>query len=92
MTLVLNKFTYSNQKGILKNPEHAQVYQCLVSGDALVPGDCVKLKHVAGAKSYVVEKIAATTDAVFGMVPYEAARKNSYVANDMVTIVSDYTY
>ena len=89
----LNQFAISEQKGNIKNPEKGFRYECVVYAsetNTLVPGDCVKQVDTIGSIP-VVQKIAATTDEVFGMVPYDSAKKNAYVAGDMITIASDYT-
>lgn len=84
--LVLNQFGITDRKGQVKNPNHGIRMEALVKGDDLVPGDCVKLKNVAGAKLPVIEKITAVADKVFGMVKYESAKGNVYKENQIVTI------
>lgn len=79
----------SGQKGMVKNGERGQSYQCQAA-EALTVGDFVKIKDVANASTPVVEKIDATTEEPFGVIAYNAC-KNDFEAGDMVTVVSDYT-
>jgi hypothetical protein len=90
MVQELNSFTYAEQKGAVKNGEKGHGFSCRLHGTANA-GDFVKIKNVTGSKVIVVEVIAADTDNIFGMIPYESAKKNAYVANDMVTVMSDFT-
>lgn len=89
MTEILNSFTYNDQKGKVVNGDKGLGLSCKLYGTANA-GDFVKIKNVSGSKVIVVEVIAANTDNIFGMIPYESAKKNAYVANDMVTVISDY--
>jgi hypothetical protein len=52
----------------------------------LVPGTVVKLADTAGAMKDVL--IAAAADDAFGVVQYEAVKKNGYVAGEHLTIAS----
>lgn len=89
--LVLNQFGVTDRKGQVKNPDKGFRYDVQLAGDAVVPGDCVKLKNVAGAKVIVVEKITDASDVVFGMVQYESAKANTYKEGDMLTVAADYS-
>lgn len=83
----------SGQKGMIKNGERGESYQCQVFTDGvakLVVGDFVKLKDVANASTPVVEKITAATEEPFGVIGYNA-NKNEFENGDMVTVYSDYT-
>lgn len=90
MAEILNQFTYTDVKGKVINGEKGFSVGAKLYGTA-VAGQAVKLKNVSGSKVYVVEAVAADTDAVFGFIPYESAKKNSYVDGDMVTVMCDYT-
>lgn len=87
----LNQFRVTDTKGRVLNPDKGFRYDVQLSGGQVVPGDCVKLKNVAGSKTIVVEKIAADTDVVFGMVVYESAKANAYNDGEMLTVASDYS-
>lgn len=89
--LVLNQFGITDRKGQVKNPDKGFRYDVQLAGDDVVPGDCVKIKNVAGSKVIVVEKITDASDAVFGMVQYESAKANVYKAGDMLTVAGDYS-
>lgn len=92
-TYDLNQFAYVEQKGSLKNPDKGIRMDCKVydsEAGTLVPGTCVKLVDVTG-DVITVQAIAADTDTVFGTVAYDAAKKNTYVAGEMVTIARDYS-
>ena len=92
MELVLNQFGVTDTKGRVLNPDKGLRYDVQNAGaDALVVGDCVKIKSVAGAKTICVEKIAETTDTVFGMVQYESAGAATYATGKMLTIAADYS-
>ena len=90
MAEILNSFTYNDQKGKVVNGDKGHSFGCKLYGTANA-GDFVKRKAVAGSKVIVVEAIAADTDEVFGIIPYESAKKNAYVSGDMVTVQGDYT-
>lgn len=93
MTMVLNQFQYTEVKGDVKNKDKGFRYDAIVYASesaTLVPGDCVKLVNVEGSV-LTVQKISADSDDIFGMVEYESAKKNSYVAGDLLTIASDYS-
>jgi len=90
MAEILNQFTYTDVKGKVVNGDKGNSFGCKLYGTANA-GDFVKRKAVAGSKVIVVEAIAADTDEVFGIIPYESAKKNAYVSGDMVTVQSDYT-
>lgn len=90
MAETLNSFTYDEKKGSVKNGEKGHGFSCKLYGTASA-GDFVKIKNVTGSKVIVVEVVAANTDDVFGVIPYESAKKNAYVANDMITVMTDYT-
>lgn len=88
-----NVLRSSGQKGMIKNGERGQSYQCQAyteGGVKLVVGDFVKLKDVANASTPVVEKISATTEEPFGVIAYNAV-KNEFENGEMVTVCSDYT-
>lgn len=83
----------SGRKGMIKNGERGQSYQCQVYTDGstkLTVGDFVKLKDVAGAFTPIVEKIAATTEEPFGVITYSNV-KDEFENGEMVTVYSDYT-
>lgn len=83
----------SGQKGMIKNGERGQSYQCQAYTEdnaKLVVGDFVKLKDVVNVSTPVVEKISATTDEPFGVIAYNAV-KNEFENGDMLTVCSDYT-
>ena len=90
MAEILNQFTYTDVKGKVVNGDKGVSFSCKLYGTANA-GDFVKRKAVAGSKVIVVEPIAADTDEVFGIIPYESAKKNAYVSGDMVTVQHDYT-
>jgi len=90
MAETLNIFTYDEKKGSVKNGEKGLGFSCKLYGTANA-GDFVKIKDVTASKVIVVEVIAANTDDVFGVIPYESSKKNAYVANDMVTVMADFT-
>jgi hypothetical protein len=90
MAEILNQFTYTDVKGKVVNGDKGLAFGCKLYG-AINAGDFVKRKAVAGSKVIVVEAIAADTDEVFGVIPYESAKKNVYVSGDMVTVQHDYT-
>ena len=90
MVQELNSFTYAEIKGAVKNGEKGHGFSCKLYGTANA-GDFVKIKNVSGSKVIVVEVIAADTDNIFGIIPYESAKKNAYVSGDMVTVMQDYT-
>jgi hypothetical protein len=86
----LNQFTYTDVKGKVVNGAKGLGLSCKIYG-AINAGDFVKIKDVAGSKTIVVEAIASDTDLIFGMIPYESAKKNVYVSDDMVTVMTDYS-
>ena len=90
MTQGLNVFSYSDEKGKVVNGDKGHGFSAKLYGTANA-GDFVKLKNVSGSTVLVVELIAADTDNVFGVIPYESAKKNAYVDGDMVTVMTDYT-
>ena len=90
MAEILNQFTYTDVKGKVVNGAKGFSVGAKLYGTANA-GDFVKRKAVAGSKVIVVEPIAADTDEVFGIIPYESSKKNAYVDGDMVTVQSDYT-
>lgn len=90
MAEILNQFTYTDVKGKVVNGDKGIGFGCKLYGTANA-GDFVKRKAVAGSKVIVVEAIAADTDVIFGVIPYESAKKNAYVSGDMVTVQGDYT-
>ena len=90
MAEILNSFIYDEQKGSVKNGEKGHGFSCKLYGTANA-GDFVKIKDVTASKVIVVEVIAANTDDVFGLIPYESAKKNAYVSGDMVTVMADFT-
>lgn len=93
MAIKTNQFGITNViKGKVVNPDKGFRYDVQNAGDAvLVPGDCVKIKHVAGAKTIQVEKISATTDAVFGVVQYESAKANEYAKGEFLTVAGSFS-
>lgn len=92
MELVLNQFEVTDTKGRVLNPDKGFRYDVQNAGtDTLIVGDCVKIKSVANAKTICVEKIAETTEPVFGVVQYESAGANNYVTGKMLTVASDYS-
>lgn len=93
MAIKTNQFGITNTiKGKVVNPDKGFRYDVQNAGDAvLVPGDCVKIKHVAGANTIQVEKISAATDAVFGVVQYESAKANEYAKGEFLTVAGAYS-
>ena len=90
MSEILNQFGYTEGKASVKNGDKGHSFSCKLSGTATA-GTFVKVKSVTASKVIVVEAITADTDLVFGVVPYESARANSYVDGEMITVMSDYT-
>ncbi len=87
----LNQFGISDGKGIVVTPKNTR--DCKVyteDGAVLNPGDFVKIKDVAGPIT-VVEKIAAATDNVFGVVAYDSAKKETYGNGEIANIAYDYS-
>ena len=72
----LNTFRFEDAKGIVVTAKNTR--DCKAA-EALVAGDIVKIKDVASPIT-VVEKITAATDPIFGVVVYDAARKNGCAA------------
>ena len=89
MAEILNAFTYDDQKGKVVNGDKGLAFSCKLATSANA-GDFVKITSVAGSRVIVVTPITADTDDIFGVIPYESAKKNVYVAGDMVTVMSDY--
>ena len=83
----LNTFRFEDAKGIVVTAKNTR--DCKAA-EALVAGDIVKIKDVASPIT-VVEKITAATDPVFGVVAYDAARKNGCAEGDIVNIAYDYS-
>ena len=90
MTQGINVFGYSDEKGRVVNGDKGHGFSCKLYGTANA-GDFVKIKNVSGSTVIVVEVIAADTDNVFGIIPYESAKKNVYVDGDMITVMADFT-
>lgn len=93
MTLSVNQFAPSDVKGDVKNKNAGFRYDGRITHAetaTLIPGDAVILADVAGSGLEFLLATAATDD-IFGFVQYESAKKNSYAADDYVTIASDYT-
>lgn len=90
MAETLNIFTYDEQKGAVKNGEKGHGFSCKLVAAANA-GDFVKQTSVAGSKVITVTPITADTDVIFGMIPYESAKKNVYASGDMVTVMTDYS-
>lgn len=90
MAETLNSFTYDEQKGSVKNGEKGHGFSCKLVAAANA-GDFVKQTSVSGSNVITVTPITADTDVIFGMIPYESAKKNAYVSGDMVTVMSDYS-
>lgn len=93
MTISSNQFQVADSKGDIKNKHNdTDRYDAIVyasESGTLVPGDPVKL--VDTTKKEIVVAKAADTDAIVGFIGYEATKKNSYVANDRVTVYGDYS-
>ena len=90
MAETLNLFTYADQKGIVKNGDKGLGFSCKLAAAANA-GDFVKISSVSGSKVIVVTPITADTDDVFGVIPYESAKANTYAAGEMVTVMSNHT-
>lgn len=90
MAEILNSFTYDEKKGSVKNGEKGHGYSCKLVAAANA-GDFVKQTSVSGSKVITVTPITADTDVIFGVIPYESAKKNAYVSGDFVTVMKDYT-
>lgn len=90
MTQGLNVFNYSDEKGKVVNGDKGHGFSAKLYGTANA-GDFVKIKNVSGSAVIVVEVIAADTDNVFGVIPYESAKRNVYADGDMVTVMTDFT-
>ena len=90
MAEILNAFTYDDQKGKVVNGDKGLAFSCKLATSANA-GDFVKITSVAGSRVIVVTPITADTDDIFGVIPYESAKKNVYVAGDMVTVQSNNT-
>lgn len=85
--MALNQFRITDGKGVVVTPKNSR--DCKAA-EALTAGDVVKIKDVASAIT-VVEKVTAATDAVFGVVAYDAAEKNEHKAGEIVNVVYDYS-
>lgn len=87
MTQTSNQFTQTVEKGMLTGEANYNTLNCQVSTNeagTLIAGQAVVIEDAAG-EQIPVEAAAATTDAIFGFIPY-AVRKNEYVALDQVKI------
>jgi hypothetical protein len=89
MAEILNQFGYSEQKSSVKNGDKGHSFSCKLAS-AAANGTFVKLSSVSGSKVIVVTACTADTDDVFGIIPYESAKANTYVSGEMVTVVGDY--
>lgn len=88
-TVSLNVFRPVEVKGDVKNKNYGfridgKVYTSETG--TLVPGTAVKLVDTSGDNLDFA--VAAADDDIFGIVEYEAAKKNSYVADDFLTVAS----
>jgi len=91
MTQQLNQFAMATQKGVVALIQDANRITVTVASDSvatLVPGDFVKLVTTTG-KAIQVDK-AAATDVAIGVVVANQ-KKQSFVANDSVSIAIDGT-
>lgn len=87
MTQELNQFEQSTEKGVLDKNRNYNLFDAKVasgSGNTLTGGTAVVIQDEAG-KVLTIDKAAAITDDIFGIVLYES-RKNSFVADDFVRI------
>ena len=91
--ITLNVFKPKNQKGDVVFKDFGLRIEAKIASTesgTLVPGTVVKLVDVSGDKPAVA--IAAASDTAFGVVQYEAAKKNSYTyaagADNSITIAS----
>lgn len=85
-----NQFSQSVVKGLADLRLSPSVISCRVDAAqavALIAGQCVKLKDVAGG-SPVIEAIADDEDKVFGVVLYNI-KDSSFSANEAVEVAFD---
>ncbi len=89
MALSLNQAKMTPRNGAyVYMPNVPQPHNCIVSADqatALTAGAIVKLDSSATNTNCPVIKAASVTDAIFGVIPYDAL-KNSYKAKDKVMV------
>lgn len=90
MTALSNQFTITPVKGQLTGAPNWDTLNCIVDANqasALVPGQAVLIKDVAGAQ-IPVEDIAAVGNDIFGFVTY-SVKKDSYGAGEQIKIAKD---
>lgn len=83
----VNQFAMTPEKGLMTLEPNWSTFNCQVAASeagTLVPGQAVLISDVTGEQIPVV-KAAATTDAIFGIIPL-SVKKNEYVAYDQVKI------
>ena len=89
MALSLNQAKMTPRNGAyVYMPNVPQPHNCIVSENqatALTAGAIVKLDSSATNTNCPVVKAAGVTDAIFGVIPYDAL-KNSYKAKDKVMV------
>ena len=86
----LNQFNIEDVNARILNPDKGFRFECKAN-TSIEAGQAVKLVAVAGASVPVVTPVTAKSDIPFGIVAYEPAKKNTYVAGDMVTVAGDYS-
>jgi len=87
MAQELNQFSQTTEKGILDlafNPNVLNAKVASGSSDTLVGGSVVVIQDEAGS-IVTVDKAAAITNDIFGVVLYEV-KKSSFVADDFVRV------
>lgn len=87
MAQTSNQFSLTLNKGSLTLDPNWDSFNCVVSGTeagTLVPGQAVVLVDEAAAR-LPVAAAAATTDDIFGFIPYNV-KTNEYVAEDNIKI------
>lgn len=88
MALSLNQAKMTPRKGAyVYMPNVPQPHNCIVSAEQnlLIAGDIVTLDTSATNTNCPVIKAAVETDAIFGVIPYDAL-KNSYKSKDKVMV------
>lgn len=87
MALNLNDLKITPRKGLyVYMPNAPQPHNCIVAdGQALTAGDIVTLDATSTNPNCPVVKKAAVTDAIYGVIPYDAY-KNSYTAKEKVMV------
>tara|TARA_R110000851_G_scaffold306239_5_gene464510 strand:- start:4073 stop:4519 length:447 start_codon:yes stop_codon:yes gene_type:complete len=92
MTQTSNQFNLNVNKGELTavyggTPASMNAVVGASEASPIVPAQAVKLKDVAGA-GIVITAVTATTDAVYGFVPY-SLKTSSYLSEDNLKVSGD---